>query len=214
MIQIIPGINEKDIKELVRKVTSVAPHVDYIQIDIGDNTIIPCESYRDIEKIGAGIAPCIANGTKFEAHLMVGKPRDYISALVTAGFSRIIAHVECDDPREFLADARTHEIEVGLAIDTETDFEVIEPFLEDVDVVLVMTVEAGSSGQLFEPETMEKVKIISRNLPDLPIEVDGGMTPETMKIVKEAGATRAVSTSYIFTNEQDIASALDALANG
>jgi ribulose-phosphate 3-epimerase len=214
MVQIIPGINETDIGELVRKITVVAPQVDTIQIDIGDNTIIPSKTVVDIEAIGKAIAPFRATGTTFEAHLMVGKPRSYIAALAAAGFSRIIAHVECDDPREFLAEARTQEMEVGLAIDEGTELEVVEPFLEEIDFVLVMTVEAGASGEEFEAETIAKVKTIHRNLPDLPIEVDGGMSPDTAKLAKEAGATRIVSTSYLFKNELDFASAIAALSNG
>lgn len=211
MVTVIPGIFETDRKEIARKITLVAPHVDYIQIDIADNTIIPADTFKDISQLAPVIQRFSETGTKFEAHLMVGSPCEYLKSLVAAGFSRIIAHVECDDPREFLADARVYDIEVGLAIDTDSDFELLEPYLEDVDFVTVMTVEAGASGQVFEPESVEKIKTIHRNLPDLPIEVDGGMTPETAKLVKEAGATRIVSTSYLFASEGHIASSIEAL---
>ncbi|MFH0750140.1 MAG: hypothetical protein V1917_04500 [Candidatus Gottesmanbacteria bacterium] len=211
MMEIIPGINEGDVKELERKVALVAPHVDIIQIDIGDNTIIPCDTVKDIALFAPIVQQFVKTNTNFEAHLMVGNPISYLKPLADAGFSRVVAHVECHDPREFLAEARTHEMEVGLAIDTGSDFAVIEPFLEDVDFVLVMTVEAGASGQEFESDTLETIKTIHRNLPDLPIEVDGGMTPETAKIVKEAGASRIVSTSYIFSSEHNIADAIASL---
>ncbi len=213
MMEIIPGINEGDIKELERKVTLVAPHVDVIQIDIADNTIIPSDTVHDVALLAPIVEKFRKTGTKFEAHLMVGKPMPYLKPLADAGFSRVIAHVECHEPREFLAEARTHEMEVGMAIDVDSDFEMIEPFLEEVDFVLVMTVEAGASGQEFEQNALETIKTIHRNLPDLPIEVDGGMTPETAKIVKEAGVSRIVSTSYLFNSEHTIESAIEALQN-
>lgn len=213
MMEIIPGINEGDIKELERKVTLVAPHVDTIQLDIGDNTIFPCDSVHDVALLTPIIEKFTKTGTKFEVHLMVGNPIPYLKPLADAGVSRVIAHVECHDPREFLAEARTHEMDIGLALDVDSDFELIEPFLEEIDFVLVMTIETGASGQEFESNAMETIKTIHRNLPDLPIEVDGGMTPDTAKIVKEAGVSRLVTTSFIFKSEQDIPSAIESLQN-
>ena len=213
MLDILPGILEKDSKELERKIALVAPYVPWVQIDIGDNTLFPCESVHDMAVLSPIIQKFVKDGIKFEAHLMVGKPREYITGLINAGFSRIIAHVECDDPREFMAEARVYEAEVGLAIDVDTDIEVVEPMLEEIDTLLVMTVETGSSGQVFEPEAVEKIKVIRRNLPELPIEVDGGMNPESAKIVKEAGAERVVSTSYLFNFEHNIADGLETLQN-
>ena len=213
MLEIIPGILESDIHEIERKVTLVAPHVDIIQLDICDNTIFPCDTVHDVALLTPIIEKFTKTGTKFEAHLMVGNPIPYLKPFADAGVARVIAHVECHDPREFLAEARTHEMEVGLALDVESDFELIEPYLEEVDVVLVMTIETGASGQDFESNAMETIKTIHRNLPDLPIEVDGGMTPDTAKIVKEAGVTRLVTTSFIFKSEQDIPSAIASLQN-
>lgn len=211
---VIPGILETDVQEIERKVGIVAPHVSLIQIDIGDNTIIPCDTIHDSSLLAPVIKKYGTGGVKFEAHLMVATPETYLSDVVQAGFSRVVAHVECHSPREFLAEARTHELEVGLAIDVDTEFEAIEPFLEEVDFVTVMTVEAGASGSVFEEAAVEKIKTIHRNLPDMPIEVDGGMTPETAKIVMEAGATHIVSTTYLFKNEQNISSAIETLQNG
>jgi len=213
MLEIIPGILENDVKELERKVTIVAPHVDTIQIDVGDNTIFPCDTVHDVALLAPIIEKFTKTGTKFEVHLMVGSPIPYLKPLADVGVSRVIAHVECHDPREFLAEARTHEMEVGLALDVDSDFELIEPYLEEVDFVLVMTIETGASGEEFEQNALETIKTIHRNLPDLPIEVDGGMTPETAKIVKEAGASRIVTTSYLFHSEHNIESAIESLQN-
>jgi len=210
-MEIIAGILETDIKELERKAAMAAGYVDVVQIDVGDNTIFPCDTVHEIELLVPVIEHIVKSGTKAEAHLMVTNPIPYLKPFADAGISRVIAHVECHDPREFLAEARTHEMEIGLAIDVDSDIEMIEPFLEEVDFILVMTVETGASGREFESGAVETIKTIHRNLPDLPIAVDGGMTPETAKIVMEAGATRIVSTSYLFKNEQNIASAVEAL---
>ncbi|MFZ2024733.1 MAG: hypothetical protein WAV51_00405 [Microgenomates group bacterium] len=212
-MEIIPGILETDVKEIERKITLVAPYVETVQIDIGDNTIFPCDTVHDMAILTPIIEKFTKTGTKFEVHLMVADPISYLKPLADAGVSRIIAHVECHAPREFLAEARTHEMEVGLALDVESDFDLIEPYLEEVDFVLVMTIETGASGQEFESNAMETIKTIHRNLPDLPIEVDGGMTPDTAKIVQEAGVTRIVTTSFIFKSEQDIPSAIESLQN-
>ena len=147
----------------------------------------------------------------FEAHLMTYTPELYIKQLVAAGFRRLIGHVECHDPRGFIEEARAYECEVGLAVNIGTLLEEIEPMLEELDEVLVMSVIAGASGQPFEEEAVEKIQAIHRNLPDLPIEVDGGINEETIKRVVAAGADRIISTSYLFKDEHAIQSALDRL---
>lgn len=207
-MQVIPGVFEQDTKELERKISVVAPYVEWVQIDIADNTMVSAQSLTDSAGFEAILRPYKHNGPKFEAHLMVSRPELYLEGLTKAGFSRFMAHVECWDFREFLAEARTYDIEAGIAIDTETDLDVIEPFLEEVDAVLVMTVDAGASGQSFQPEMADKIRDIHRNFPDLPIEVDGGMNPETAQTVTDAGATRIVSTSYIFKDKEGIEDAI------
>ena len=121
-----------------------------------------------------------------EAHLMVAQPEKYIKAAADAGFKRIIAHVEAHDPRIFL---------------------------DQIDFVLVMTVESGFSGQPFLPETVEKIKSIHAYLPDLPIEVDGGISDVTARLVKDAGATRLVATSFLFKDPANITDAIEQLKN-
>jgi ribulose-phosphate 3-epimerase len=198
-MEIIPGVFEKDAVILAHKVGLVATHTEWVQIDIADNTFVPVESVHD----PLVLAKIIKDnpGPKYEAHMMVSAPEKYIKSFVDAGFSRLIAHVEAYDPRLFLEEVRYESVEVGLAIDANTQLDEIEPLLEEIDVVLVMTSEAGASGQKFMPETVEKIKAIHESYPDLPIEVDCGMNPQTIKIVEDAGASRAAVTSYIFNDE-------------
>jgi ribulose-phosphate 3-epimerase len=198
-MDIIPGIFETDPKLIRHKIDLVNGASDWIQLDITDNTFVPVENCRDSKVLGEIIKDYPHKS--FEAHLMVNNPEKYVKPLSDAGFKRLIAHIEANDIREFLEEAQFESVEVGIAIDASSELELIEPFLDQVDFVLVMTVEAGASGQPLLPETLEKVRTIRENYPDLPIEVDGGINDRTAKVVSEIGVTRAVATSYIFMDE-------------
>lgn len=205
MIDVIPGILEKEWTCIEERLALVRGLVEWVQIDIADNTLVPNQTVLAFGPVGTSLS--------FEAHLMVAQPEKYIKPLVDAGFKRIIAHVECHDPRIFLEQAKYEHIEVGIAIDGATPIEQAEPFLEEVDMVLVMTIEAGFSGQEFMTETLEKIKAIHEHFPDLPIEVDGGINDKTATLVRDAGATRLVSTSFLFKDPQNIAAAIEELKN-
>ena len=84
--------------------------------------------------------------------------------------------------------------------------------MEEVDFVVIMSAEAGATGGTFLPEAVEKVKLIRQNLPDLPIEVVGGITDATVKAVWDVGATRIVSTAFLYQNPGNMAEAVEALA--
>jgi ribulose-phosphate 3-epimerase len=206
MVEIIPGILEKEWEMIEERLRLVVGLVDWIQIDFADNTMVPNTTFLDF----ARFAP-YAKQISLEAHLMAASPEKYIKSLADAGFKRLIAHVEAHDLRVFLDQVKYEHVEVGIAIDGPTEFEVVEPFLEEADFVLVMMVEAGFSGGTFLPECVEKIKSIHSYLPDLPIEVDGGITDATARLVKEAGATRLVSTSYLFKDPANIAAAIERL---
>jgi ribulose-phosphate 3-epimerase len=202
MIDVIAGIYEKNFSDIEEKVALVAGIIPWVQIDISDGSMVSNISYNDIKPFKELIDKY--KDISFEAHLMVNDPGKYLKSLADAGFKRIIVHVESHNPRDFIEDAAYESVEVGLAIDGSTELDQIEPFLDQIDFVLVMTAEAGTSGQKFMPETVDKIKTIRENLPDLPIEVDCGMTPQTAKICIESGATRIVSTSYIFDKPRSI----------
>jgi ribulose-phosphate 3-epimerase len=206
MLEVVVGVMEHTVEGLADKVELIARSGEdtWVQIDIADGTLVPAVTVIDVNAIGKIIAdhPHLS----FEAHLMVASPEKYLKPLVDAGCKRVIAHVECIDPRVFIEDAKYESVEIGLAVDGPTELEQVEPFMDDLDFVLVMTIEAGASGQSLLPETVEKVKTLRDLYPDMPIEVDGGINDQTAKIVADAGATRVVSTSYVMNDPRLIPS--------
>lgn len=208
MIEIIPGIQEDAFPKIETKIQLVESQVDWVQIDVTDNTLTENESYRDPRPFKD-----LQTRLNFEAHLMVKDPVSIAKEWVDAGFRRLIAHVECENPQGFIDATKELEVEVGLALDGPTNVVEIVPYLDELDQVLVMMYKAGPSGQKFQVENLEKIKFLHRSWPNVPIEVDGGINQETASYVKKAGATRLVSTSFIFWQNQDIGAAIEALRN-
>lgn len=209
-IDVIPEIIETDWSEVEKKVALVAPHVSWVHVCVSDGTMgTDATLLPDFSHVPELIKqyPKLS----FEARLLVASPEKYVRQLADAGFTRLIAHVESNDPRMFLEAAKFDEVEVGIALDGATEIDQVEPFLEEIDFVVVMTAEAGPVGGAFLPEAVEKIKLIRQNLPDLPIEAVGGITEATAKIVKEAGATRVVSSSYIFADVSDVGGRIETL---
>lgn len=209
MVDVIPNIGlYTDWSVIEERLNLVIPYAAWAQVDFCDNTWIPATTFLDFAKFKD-----ISEKISLEAHLMVASPEKYLKAVVDAGFKRIVVHVEAHDPRLFFEQAEYEHVEVGIAIDGTTEFEQVEPFLEQADFVHVMTVEAGVSGGTFLPEAVEKIRSIHSYLPDLPIEVDGGITPQTARAVIDAGATRVVSSNFIFQDPAMVSHAIEALKN-
>lgn len=207
MIDVIPGMLEKDFAEVLRKYNLVKKLVDWVHIDILDNTLIANETFNDFDRYKE-----ISGKVNLEAHLMVSDPARYVQPLVDAGFKRLIAQIEGDTVREFIHEARIAGVEVGVAIDGLTSYEQLEPYLDQVDCVLVMMYRMGFSGQKFQPEQLEKIRKIKKDHPDLPVEVDGGTDDKSAPQSVKAGATRLASTSYLFwKNEGRIKEAIEKL---
>lgn len=205
MTEVIPNIGfQTEWTVLEQLMRAVIPFSQWVQVDFSDGTWIPNKTLMDFSMFSG-----VSKEVSLEAHLMVSQPEKYIKAVADAGFKRIIAHVEAQDPRLFFEQAQYEEVEVGIALDGPTDFEQVEPFLEEVDEVLVMTTEAGGSN--FLSESVEKIRTLHLYLPDLTIAAEGGMAPDTVKIVKDAGATRIVTNSYIFKDLTHIKEAIDHL---
>jgi ribulose-phosphate 3-epimerase len=195
MVEVIPGILEQNFTEIVRKVRMVEEFIPWVQIDLLDGTLFGNTNFHNPEKFSE-----FRTAVKLELHMMVKNPQQLVDAWAGAGIRRFIAHLEgLSDPEIFIAKVRSKNLQVGLALDIDTPVEKVKPFLPNIDVVLIMTIHTGKSGQAFQLSSLNKISKLREFSPDFPIEVDGGINLETGKKVVEAGATRLVSTSYIFS---------------
>ncbi len=152
----------------------------------------------------------------FDAHLMVGDPERYLDEYLAAGCDAITVHVEAvPEPTKLLRRIREADVASGLALNPGTPVEAVEPFLDDCDLVLVMSVEPGFGGQSFQPVALDKLRRLRDRLPaEVALSVDGGIGPATVADVSAAGANVFVAGSAVFGDapyEQAIAE-LDRLA--
>ena len=146
-----------------------------------------------------------------DVHLMVAHPMRQIRLFAEAGADNITFHVESDcDPEEAIAEIHRLGIRAGISVKPGTPVSAIEPYIAAADMVLVMTVEPGYGGQGFMHSTLDKIRQIRALDPDKYIEVDGGINPETSKLVREAGANVLVAGTFLF-RAQDMAAAVKEL---
>lgn len=216
MFEIIPAILENNFAEIEKKIRLVEEVnskdakeklISFVQIDLADGTLVPNTSFLDPSPF-AGLKTSL----NLEAHLMVTDPLRYLERFAKAGFKRFYAHVEGTYIEEYIAQGYQLGVEVGLAIDGPTPYDLLHKYLDNIDCILVMAIEAGSSGRPYRPDTVEKIKKIREADLEIPIAVDGAMNPENAKKVIEAGATRICSNSYIF-NGTDPKKAMEDLKN-
>lgn len=197
MYEIIPspGTENKSFAEIEKKLSLISHFTKTVHIDIVDGKFAPHKTFAD----PTPFTPHTKNFV-FEVHLMVDEPIAYIKPFAEAGFQRFIGQVEkMSDQVAFVAEAQLWG-EVGLAIDKQTTVEDITVPLDDLDTLLVMTIQAGRSGQKFDDTLLEKVKQL-RQKTTIPIEVDGGINDETIEVAAAAGANRFVATSFLFNLE-------------
>jgi ribulose-phosphate 3-epimerase len=152
-----------------------------------------------------------------DCHLMVTDPGQWILPLKDAGASSMTFHIESDlpenDPKVMIQRIREAGMKVGMVIKPATPVEVLYPYIEDLDLVLIMTVEPGFSGQSFMADMMPKVKELRERYPTLNIQVDGGISPSTIDAAAQAGANIIVAASAIF-GSNDRKAVIDTLRSG
>jgi len=195
MFEVIPGILEKEWDSIEKKIKLVFPFARTVHIDLLDGEFAPNSTFLDPKPFKK-----YSDDIFLELHMMVDNPVEYLKPWADAGFKRFIGHIEkMPDQAEFVTQAKLFG-EVGLALDGPTPLEELKVPLEDLDNLLFMTIEAGFSGQEFNPQYLEKIKKVREKSETIPIEVDGGINDLTIVLAKNSGVTRFAATSFIYNS--------------
>lgn len=204
MIKISPSILACDFCNLAQEVRAVAAAgAQLVHVDVMDGHFVPNIS------IGVPVVQSLKkiSPLPLDVHLMISDPLRYVEAFAKAGSDLLTFHLESDsDPAKTIDAIRAHGVRVGLAIKPATPAEAVLPYLDRLDMVLVMTVEPGFGGQRFMADMCPKVKTIrdaadKLGLTSLDIQVDGGIDPTTAPQVAAAGANVLVAGSAVFGHE-------------
>lgn len=140
----------------------------------------------------------------FDCHLMVQEPAKVVDKYIKAGANIISFHQEVldeENTHKLIKHIKRKRVMAGLAIDLDTDIAKIDPFINELDVVLIMSVKAGKGGQEFDKDALAKIKYVRGKNKDVLIEVDGGINDKTAAQVVRAGADIVVSGNYIYSND-------------
>ena len=216
MIKIAPSILSADFTKLGSEIKDIrSAGAEYVHFDVMDGFFVPNIS------IGIPVLKSVRKITDMflDVHLMIDKPVRYAKAFCDAGADLVMFHVEADSYQN-ISDAidivKENGKRVGLAVKPRTPSSVLYPFIERLDMVLVMTVEPGFGGQSFMHDQLPKIaelrQEIDRRGLDCELEVDGGVDPITAKLVKDSGATVLVAGSAIF-GKADRKAQIDAIRN-
>lgn len=184
---------------------------DYLHLDVMDGHFVPNLTF------GHPVVKCLRNKVQnafFETHMMVSRPQQWIESMADAGVDQYTFHIEpvLDSIPETCRKIRECGMKVGLALKPGTDVNVVIDYIELADLVLVMTVEPGFGGQSFMENMMPKVQWLRNNCPNLNIEVDGGVGPNTIDKCAKAGANWIVSGTAVINapDPQQVMSSLKA----
>ncbi len=203
-MQIAPSILSSDFARLAEEIESIK-NCDMVHIDVMDGHFVPNLTF------GAPVVKCIRKYTDlfFDCHLMISNPKKYAVDFAKAGADLITFHYESDDdPKETIDEIKRLGCKAGISIKPKTEVEKIYPYLDMVDLVLIMSVEPGFGGQSFMAEVLDKVvklkELKQKENKKYAIEIDGGIDDKTIILAKEAGVEVCVAGSYIFKQENRI----------
>ena len=198
-----PSILAADFKVLGQEMKKTEENgAAYIHFDVMDGMFVPSISF------GMPVLASIHDATEqfMDAHLMVQEPIRYVEAFQKAGADYVTVHLEaCEDLKTTLDKIHACGMKAGLAVNPETDVKELVPYLEDVEMILIMSVHPGFGGQKFIPESLDKIREVramlnEKNL-ETDIQVDGGIYVENVREVLDAGANVIVAGSAVFRGD-------------
>ena len=212
MIKIAPSILSADFVNLERDIKEVSS-ADWLHVDVMDGAFVPNIT------IGVPVVKSIRKCTDMflDVHLMIEKPERFITDFAKAGADLLCVHLEADHPTGIaraLKLMEEHGVKKGIALRPIASAESVLPYVKDVDLILVMTVEPGFGGQAFMADQLPKIRKIREYINELNpacrLEVDGGIAADTAPLVIEAGADTLVAGSAVY-GKPDRAAAIEAL---
>ena len=198
-----PSILAADFKVLGQEMKKTEENgAAYIHFDVMDGMFVPSISF------GMPVLASIHDATEqfMDAHLMVQEPIRYVEAFQKAGADYVTVHLEaCEDVKTTLDKIHACGMKAGLAVNPETDVKELVPYLEDVEMILIMSAHPGFGGQKFIPESLDKIREVramlnEKNL-ETDIQVDGGIYVENVREVLDAGANVIVAGSAVFRGD-------------
>ena len=182
---------------------------DWIHLDVMDGQFVPNLTF------GPPVIASLREYSRlhFDIHLMANNPQELIEPLIDAGADSITLHVEAlTDLEKGINQIKSHGCKVGVAVNPATDEQEILPFLQSVDLILVMSVVPGYGGQSFIPASIDKVKrvrsIIEDANRDIELQVDGGVSTENSQALIKAGATILVAGSFLFSSNNQMSNSI------
>ncbi len=201
-IRITPSILNADFSHLNDEILKVSSVSDLIHLDIMDNKFVPNFTF-DFDRAAQIIKDC---PIPVDSHLMVIEPEMAAPAFAEMGSASVTFHFEAaEKPRQIIHEVQAKGARVGIALKPGTSFADIEEYLDEIDMVLIMTVEPGFGGQSFMAEMLEKVratrKALGKNERGIWLQVDGGISPATIESAALAGADTFVAGSAVYKSD-------------
>lgn len=202
MVKISPSILSCDFANMKEDIKTITNFVEYLHIDVMDGVFVNNIS------IGIPVVKALRPhfDVAFDTHLMIVNPERYIKQFAEAGSDIITFHLEATSDSHHVIDLiHSYNVKAGISIKPKTNVEELIPYLDKVELILIMSVEPGFGGQKFDPSALEKISWL-KNMKEekgytYEIEVDGGINGDTGKLCKDSGVDVLVSGSYIFNKD-------------